>query len=318
MTGPGTSRSTSCRRRPTLRPVISPAPTTRSCRRATLISCRATGTPQSRRADRGTARRRAAAIARGERGDAGRHGIDHGAPPGAADDAIAARGRSGARGGRAPARVGFPDGCRQGRAAAVHRLAARLCPLGAVRQAGRCRRRYLGFAAAGHGNRLDPASRNGAPTRSIRDDTCEARLAAALEDALADCATATVRKWRNGNGAAPTSPRFSNQVLGRIPVFRDWVAVAVPTPGGYDTLNRGAEHDPRRRASRTSSASARVCGSSPIWPRPPTRTMIAVPGQSGNPLSPHFSDLLLRWREFRLAGPRPRRRGRTLILEPAR
>jgi acyl-homoserine lactone acylase PvdQ len=46
--------------------------------------------------------------------------------------------------------------------------------------------------------------------------------------------------------------------------------------------------------------------------------MIAVPGQSGNPLSPHFSDLLLRWRDFDYLVPGKSMPVATLTLEPAR
>jgi len=45
--------------------------------------------------------------------------------------------------------------------------------------------------------------------------------------------------------------------------------------------------------------------------------MMAVPGQSGNPLSPHFSDLLLRWRQFDWLVPGRAAAVNTLVLEPA-
>jgi acyl-homoserine lactone acylase PvdQ len=46
--------------------------------------------------------------------------------------------------------------------------------------------------------------------------------------------------------------------------------------------------------------------------------MIAVPGQSGNPLSPHFSDLVQRWRQFEWLVPGRAAPISTLTLEPSR
>ena len=46
--------------------------------------------------------------------------------------------------------------------------------------------------------------------------------------------------------------------------------------------------------------------------------MMTVPGQSGNPLSPHFSDLLQRWRQFDWLVPSRAAAVNTLVLEPAR
>ena len=49
---------------------------------------------------------------------------------------------------------------------------------------------------------------------------------------------------------------------------------------------------------------------------PASSRMIAVPGQSGNPLSPHFSDLLRRWRDFDYLVPGKAAPVATLRLEP--
>ena len=71
-----------------------------------------------------------------------------------------------ARGDRAAAALGLSHGPGQGRAAAVHRLAARVQPLDPVRPVRRRRVGLLGFAAAGHGGGVDRARRIGATTRS--------------------------------------------------------------------------------------------------------------------------------------------------------
>jgi len=46
--------------------------------------------------------------------------------------------------------------------------------------------------------------------------------------------------------------------------------------------------------------------------------MITAPGQSGNPLSPHYRDLLTRWRHFDYLVPGRAAPVSTLTLEPAR
>ena len=148
------------------------------------------------------------------------------------------------------------------------------------------------------------------------NDTCEARLAAALEDAMArlrDSYGPQMAQWQWGRAHIA---RFSNQLLGRIPVIRDWIAVAVPTPGGYDTLNRGPStiRDDAHPYEQRFGAGLRIVTD---MAAPADSHMMAVPGQSGNPLSPHFSDLLLRWRQFDWLVPGRAAAVNTLVLEPA-
>src|SRR5690242_6746535 len=68
---------------------------------------------------------------------------------------------------------------------------------------------------------------------------CPSRLAEALEAALARLrrgygSDVAQWQWRRAHVAV-----FANPVFSRIPVLRDWLRVAIPTPGAYDTLNRG-------------------------------------------------------------------------------
>ena len=50
---------------------------------------------------------------------------------------------------------------------------------------------------------------------------------------------------------------------------------------------------------------------------PADSRMMTVPGQSGNPLSPHYADLLMRWRQFDWLVPGRAAATATLVLEPA-
>jgi penicillin amidase len=146
--------------------------------------------------------------------------------------------------------------------------------------------------------------------------SCEARLAAALDDALAQLRQSygpQMAQWLWGRAHIA---RFPNQVLGRIAVLRDLFQVGVPTPGGYDTLNRGPStiRDDAHAYEQRFGAGLRIVTD---LAAPADSHMIVVPGQSGNPLSPHFSDLLLRWRQFDWLVPGRAVAASTLVLEPA-
>jgi penicillin amidase len=148
------------------------------------------------------------------------------------------------------------------------------------------------------------------------NETCETRLAAALDDALAQLRERygpQMAQWQWGRAHIA---RFPNQVLGRIPVIRDWVQVAVPTPGSYDTLNRGPStiRDDADPYEQRFGAGLRMVTD---LAAPAEAHMMIVPGQSGNPLSPHFADLLLRWRQFDWLVPGRAGAVATLVLEPA-
>jgi acyl-homoserine lactone acylase PvdQ len=51
---------------------------------------------------------------------------------------------------------------------------------------------------------------------------------------------------------------------------------------------------------------------------PDDSRMIATPGQSGDPLSAHYSDLLQRWRDFGWLVPGRSSAASTLVLTPER
>jgi penicillin amidase len=108
-------------------------------------------------------------------------------------------------------------------------------------------------------------------------------------------------KWRWG--AEHVAP-FENPVLARIPLIGARLAVDVPTPGDYFTVNRGASfgaRDAERPFAHNHGAGYRAVydladldGS----------VFMVAPGQSGHPLSPHWADLAPIWatgRHLRLA-----------------
>ena len=110
---------------------------------------------------------------------------------------------------------------------------------------------------------------------------------------------------------------FAHPVFSRIAVLRDLVRLAIPTDGGFDTVNRGATtiRDDASPYAQRFGAGLRIVTD---LAAPAESRMIAVPGQSGNPLSPHFSDLMQRWRDFDYLVPGRAAAVATLTLEPAR
>jgi len=90
---------------------------------------------------------------------------------------------------------------------------------------------------------------------------------------------------------------FENPLLSRISILRAWFGVQISTAGAYDTVNRGPSiiRDERQPFEQVFGAGLRIITD---LAAPTESRMIITPGQSGNLLSPHFADLLRRWRDF--------------------
>jgi penicillin amidase len=145
---------------------------------------------------------------------------------------------------------------------------------------------------------------------------CAERLAASLTTALAqlrEAYGADMTEWRWGKAHLAL---FVNPVLSRVPVLRDWFEVAMPTSGGYDTLDRGPSttHDDARPYVQRFGAGLRIITD---LAAPNDSTMVITPGQSGNPLSGHFADLLGKWRNFDWIVPGRSSPIATLVLAPS-
>ena len=108
---------------------------------------------------------------------------------------------------------------------------------------------------------------------------------------------------------------FANPVLSRIPVLRDWFDVSIATSGGYDTLNRGPStiRDDAHPYVQRFGAGLRIITD---LAAPYHSMMMITPGQSGNPLSRHFADLLRKWRDFTWVVPGRSVPVATLVLAP--
>jgi penicillin amidase len=144
---------------------------------------------------------------------------------------------------------------------------------------------------------------------------CAERLATSLREALAQLRQAygaDMMQWQWGRAHAA---EFANPVFSRIPVLRDWLGVSIPTSGGYDTLNRGPStiRDDAQPFAQRFGAGLRIITD---LAAPNEAKMMITPGQSGNPLSDHFADLLRRWRDFSWLVPGRSAAIETLVLVP--
>jgi penicillin amidase len=155
------------------------------------------------------------------------------------------------------------------------------------------------------------------PKEPLGQAPCDALLATALDDALVGLRRAygpEMAQWQWGRAHVA---EFAHPLFSHIAVLRDWVRLAIPTDGGFDTVNRGPTtiRDNANPYAQHYGAGLRIVTD---LAAPADSRMIAAPGQSGNPLSPHFSDLMQRWREFRYLAPGRAAAVATLTLEPAR
>jgi penicillin amidase len=109
---------------------------------------------------------------------------------------------------------------------------------------------------------------------------------------------------------------FEHRPFSKVAMLRKWFEQRVPDPGDGDTVNVGVlrltgERPFEARAGPTLRAIYDLSGSSAgVW--------MFGPGESGNPLSPQFGDLLEAWSKvrYRPIGP-PVGAALTLILKPS-
>lgn len=130
-------------------------------------------------------------------------------------------------------------------------------------------------------------------------ETCKSLVLKALKTAFGTLAKTRPNvhftRWHWGTEHVA---RLTNPVLSGLPIVKDWVDLAIDTDGGNYTINRGGF-----RVSDAKAPFAHVHGPGlralyDLGRLETSRFMIAT-GQSGNPLSPHYGDLLRDWRDGR-------------------
>ncbi|CAA7623670.1 Penicillin acylase-like protein [Candidatus Terasakiella magnetica] len=148
-------------------------------------------------------------------------------------------------------------------------------------------------------------------------ESCETQIERSLEQALADLAVTwgpDMSMWRWG---AAHHARFDNPVLGKVPLLRDWANLDMATSGDSYTVSRGTYRSESNatRFPHVHGAGLRVVFD--LADLSKSRFAIAT-GQSGHPLSRHYSDMTRDWSENRSTWPVDRSKHSLLVLEPKR
>ena len=142
-------------------------------------------------------------------------------------------------------------------------------------------------------------------TTPVRE-TCTDALSASLKAALAQIEQRHgphVVAWRWG---WEHKADLNHRLLGRVPLLKELFDLSIETDGGAFTVNRGTTRirDPRNPFAHVHGAGFRAVYD--LADLGNSRFIIAT-GQSGNPLSPHWGDLVRSWRDgaaLRLTGDR--------------
>ena len=129
-------------------------------------------------------------------------------------------------------------------------------------------------------------------------EDCAGRSAAALDEAATELAEGhgdDPAQWRWG---AVRTAEFAHAVFQHMPPFDRWFGNRIENGGGGFTVNAGRYdiRDPGRSFAQIHGPALRA-----IYDFSDLEGSLYViaPGQSGNPLSPHFDDMLERWRDHR-------------------
>jgi len=144
---------------------------------------------------------------------------------------------------------------------------------------------------------------------------CDALLTQSLDRALDDLTSRfgsdmTLWKWGTAHPAL-----FEHPLWSKVLYLQDWLTPRLAADGGIDTVNAGAffvANDNAPYADRHGPVMRMIVDMA----APSQARFIVVPGQSGNPLSPHWDDLLKPWRDLSYVQLGDDASGGTLILAP--
>lgn len=134
---------------------------------------------------------------------------------------------------------------------------------------------------------------------------CGGEMRDALADALAEIAAALGGDMASWEWGALHRARFDHKVFSQVPLVGAYGNLSIPTAGGDNTVGRGMT------AGNGEDPYAHIHGAGykavyDLGDLANSRFMIPA-GQSGNPFSSHYGDLMKPWRDgdyFRIAGDR--------------
>jgi len=144
---------------------------------------------------------------------------------------------------------------------------------------------------------------------------CGSDLALSLDRALGDLASrygSDPAAWSWGKAHRAI---FEHPLWSKLPRLKDWLTPSIAADGGIDTVDAGAffvRDDDAPFADRFGPVMRMIVDMA----EPGDARFMVVPGQSGNPLSRHWEDLLAPWRNVdyvRFGGDAS---GGTLVLSP--
>ncbi len=131
-----------------------------------------------------------------------------------------------------------------------------------------------------------------------KDESCEAMATQAFSDAIALLKARDgddMKAWRWGKEHYTL---LRDKFFSRLPLLKSAGDLHIPASGDFYTLDRGGSSDmpPEHLFARTHGGGFR--GIYDLGDPDQSRFMIAT-GESGDPLSPHYSDLALPWNEIK-------------------
>jgi penicillin amidase len=146
-------------------------------------------------------------------------------------------------------------------------------------------------------------------------ETCDQQLAAALDRAVRELSQrygSDMDDWKWGQ-AHPAS--FPHPLWSHLPLVAKWLGLSIPDDGSFDTIDNAtmlvgdetqpftAIHGPTMRMIVDMAS-------------PDAALFMVTPGQSGNLLSAHYSDLMERWRDVNYLSFGDDASGGVLVLTP--
>lgn len=129
-----------------------------------------------------------------------------------------------------------------------------------------------------------------------KGETCGDVVASALTQTIADLKQAYGAQPQGWQWGASHRARFRHPVFQNVPFLADWLDADLPTDGDFFSINRGTAIPPRGGVALSHVHGAGLRFVHDFGDATGPRFTLAG-GQSGNPLSPHYADWLIDWRD---------------------
>ena len=154
------------------------------------------------------------------------------------------------------------------------------------------------------------------PPPALIAHSCSEQLSTSLDLALQQLSHSfgsDMSKWTWGQAHRAN---FPHPLLSNIPMLRWLFDLEIPADGGYDTINNGATPI-RRNVAPYSDVSGSTLRMIVDMADPAEARFMITPGESGNPLSQHYADLLHQWRDVASIQFNNDVSGGILVIKPA-